>query len=121
MSTLAPTHYVWERLDIDEIGVMSTVNYKFGNPDEPWGSWTLMASWHDFNSLECPCGGQVLVRFNEVHQAHYPGQHHLMWTGQRCPADRIDELRQLVDRLDHNTRRRIHEMQLVPFPDNPQT
>ena len=112
-----PTHYVWDRLVIDEIGVMSAVRYQFGDLGEPS---TMMAAWHDFHSLECPCGGQMVMYFNEVHQAYYPGQDHLLWDGQRCPADRIDELRQLMDIFDHNTRWQIEKMQLVPFPDNPQ-
>lgn len=111
----------WVRLVVDEAGTMSTLVYQYGktleSPEAGEGS-SLHSSWHDWNSLECPCGGD-LKTFGNSTGAGRVVQVHGPWVGQQCPPERIAELRAELEIRDRSDRDLFERGDLIPHPDNP--
>ena len=109
----------WERLVVDESGVMTSLSYKYGKSPEPGDTWLHSSGWHDNGPLECPCGGGSFPAVHPVTGEDYEARSHLRWTGQQCPPERIAELRELLVRIDQYCRERFEQGDLAPHLDNP--
>ena len=114
------TDVIWTRLHMNGEGVMTTLKYHFKRPASSDLRGSLLMAWHDGESLECPCGGDLYTGVNSKTGANYVSQTHSIWRGQHCPPDRIEQIRRDMKRSDQCAFEIIKAEQLVPFPDNPQ-